>query len=1047
MAHVHHESRPPSLAATEPEDLISGPHSLHRAVRARRSEYVRPHRIRIKVATWNVAASPGTDKDLASWFVEGEGVDKSIATLSPLSHNPAVVEGVDPSRSPETDPDPDPTAVRLVGGDKIGLYVLGLQEVVDLGPSQYLNRVVAEDPTMEKWKAALEAALPDGYQLVSCEQMSGLLLLIYASPEVASTVGNVSSCSIGTGMMGGWIGNKGAVATRIVLGEATKMGFINCHLASGHDTAACERRVWDVGQISSRTKFAPVSYAGVSEEDSDTIDAQDFAFWFGDLNFRLDGLPGDDIRRLLMLHTRGEYDLSRKGEPGRPEGEGVVVQVSSESSDDGTDRDSVTTGWTEPSFDDSSVSLPDPDDFESSPHEDPASLQATLDSLLPHDQLRRMMRERKAFHDGWREGTITFLPTYKYDVGTVSLFDSSDKRRAPSWCDRILYRTRTDTERHKQKVKEEEDARRRDEEMKARGMDHAGDDDEVLFDYDPDSDGDAHPLGKAVFDYDEYDEYDEDQAGGQAPTAEGLLDRIQADIYTSHQRIMSSDHKPIVSIFSIDYDAVVPELRARVHAEVARELDRAENEGRPVITLVIDGHELARPSQGSDSESSSHAVDFGEIRFLRKETASLTLANTGGVAARFSFVEKPTTEEESGEPRPVPWLTTSFAHPDEEIDASEFGGEVVLEPGETARAFLEAYVGDATHARMLNDGQANLEDVLVLRVTDGRDHFIPVRAVWSPTCIGRSIDELIRVPNGGLRAFIASRSKNNNNDDHMGSIPYDLDVHFAAPKELFKLTEAVESLTERALADELMLEEHQVPKDPGWPLAEKSWKYTDKEARRTHSMRIIDALDSDRPIVDAFDPETPSVERLEAVSEVLLLFLASLTDGVVTIPLWARIEQAPLAVLGQAGSGNPASKQPAEEAAEDDKTAVLDVLSSAPNHNISFVFLASTLAKTISELAPLSRADLECLKSVPGQGLGSLGRRSLVFRRGGTALGAAAAAAAALERRQAKERRFAEILGKMVCRAVVPGKDRERRSLEDRQRAVMELFLKRREDG
>ncbi len=156
------------------------------------------------------------------------------------------------------------------------------------------------------------------------------------------------------------------------------------------------------------------------------------------------------------------------------------------------DQESTTTRSTEQGTDDT-LSLPDPDEFLPDPHEDPASLQATLDSLLPHDQLLRVIKERKVFHDGWREGSITFLPSYKYDVGTVGLFDSSEKRRAPSWCDRILFRTRRDKERYHTKVKEEEEARKRDEEMKQRGLEDAGDDD-VLFDYDPDRDGDELPA-------------------------------------------------------------------------------------------------------------------------------------------------------------------------------------------------------------------------------------------------------------------------------------------------------------------------------------------------------------------------------------------------------------------------------------------------------------------------------------------------------------------------------------------------------------------------
>ncbi|ADV22632.1 type I inositol-1,4,5-trisphosphate 5-phosphatase 1 [Cryptococcus gattii E566] len=60
--------------------------------------------------------------------------------------------------------------------------------------------------------------------------------------------------------------------------------------------------------------------------------------------------------------------------------------------------------------------------------------------LLEHDQLRKEMRTNHAFRlRNFAEAPITFAPTYKYDPGTHD-YDSSEKRRIPAWCDRILYK-------------------------------------------------------------------------------------------------------------------------------------------------------------------------------------------------------------------------------------------------------------------------------------------------------------------------------------------------------------------------------------------------------------------------------------------------------------------------------------------------------------------------------------------------------------------------------------------------------------------------------
>ncbi|KAI5082996.1 hypothetical protein GOP47_0002739 [Adiantum capillus-veneris] len=60
--------------------------------------------------------------------------------------------------------------------------------------------------------------------------------------------------------------------------------------------------------------------------------------------------------------------------------------------------------------------------------------------LWHKDQLSREI-ERGHVFKGFREGPLSFRPTYKYDVGTDN-YDTSPKERVPSWTDRILYKVK-----------------------------------------------------------------------------------------------------------------------------------------------------------------------------------------------------------------------------------------------------------------------------------------------------------------------------------------------------------------------------------------------------------------------------------------------------------------------------------------------------------------------------------------------------------------------------------------------------------------------------
>lgn len=994
----------PSPAENPSSTVISSQLSLSQAVHKRRAEYTRSQRIKVKVGTWNVASLSGTEKDVGGWFVDGKGVSESLSGLNIKddgesrnnahsgSPNIESVASQEERRSKKKTTIPKHDPGFIPGGDEIGLYVLGLQEIVDISSVTEALRPYSDSLPSKKWKQAVAAALSPDYQQVAEQQLIGLFLLIYASPEIAPIISSVSTTSVGTGL-GGYMGNKGAVTARIVLGETTRMVFVNCHLTAGVEKGNLERRNWDASQILQRTKFDPVyDGGGVMEEFSEGIGDEDFAFWFGDLNYRLESMPGEDVRRLLMLHTRNEYGVQQASskriehELAKPESSTFArnQEAANRPFQEGT---SPTHTAVESSSDHSITSfdttLPNQETIH--PASDPTSLQTTLSSLLAHDQLHSQMRSRTAFYDGWREGVIDFLPTYKYDVGSVGMFDSSEKQRGPSWCDRILYRTRKDKSEYEQRVRDEENARKKDNEMKLQGVVDAVTDESVLFDYDPETDGAG----------DESNAIDEQSTDPELViTKAGFEDKLVLEYYKSHQRVLSSDHKPLDAVFTLDYDAVDPEANAKIHQEVARELDKAENEGRPNVTIVIDHQRDIEIPNADSSTSKFEGVDFGHIKYDHVKTRSVTIANTGRVPATVGFVDR---SIESGQPGGVapPWLKINFDRPPDNKNSNPGAlQEHTLHPGEAINVELTLHVDDPNLVRRLNDKTESLEDVLVIRIHNGRDHFLPIRGDWQQSAFGRSIEKLVRMPEGGVRRWQHQRPD--------GSSHGDEGVKWSAPREIFRLTEALEDLVERALAQWGMTgDADQAPwgRNAGWPFV--GW-ISEENQRAMLRETVREALDSDHPFSDTFPPEIDSLQRLEAVAETLVQFLKSLEDGIVTGSLWLELEKGML-------EREKAKKSLSDE---DERMWILDILSVAPAHSVSFTFVIFMLARVANEVAPPGPSPSENVTTV------AKGFRAQV------------------------DATYAEVFAEAMIRLPSTSKGKERRASEGRRKHVVEVFLR-----
>ncbi|PHH54243.1 Type I inositol polyphosphate 5-phosphatase 8 [Ceratocystis fimbriata CBS 114723] len=986
---------------SEPVEIFSGPTSLARAIYARKPEYTRPHRIRIKIGTWNVAQNPPSAKDLRKWFFQ-PAID-GLLEQPPLPHRTNTTRS---TNSNSFKLEVNANAPHQPCRTRIGLYVLALQEATSPNLGQ---RIISTEPVVEDhWSDAIADAVPPGYTRIVREIMTGVLMVIYAATEVADTVTHVSCAQVGTGILG-YMGNKGGVSARLLLGESTRLVFTNSHLASGSEPQFLERRCWDTNQIKARTSFTPVSLPGGPDSGPEKLGDEDIAFWMGDLNFRLDA-PGDDIRGLFALHTQGMYGIPELSTPISMASSSSIMEPTDSYDSDADTIHSTRSAKMSLVFDEDGNSLRDPEDFVPDIDDDPLSLQTTLNSLLPHDQLSQVMRLKKAFRDGWHEGPISFMPTYKYDIGSRDGFDSSEKQRAPSWCDRILYRTRYDLQQHLRSVQEEQEIQKRDQELQAIGVAKVTAELDVLFENDTEPNDATTSSATPVWDYDEYDETEDvnaqDETKSPAPQ-----DRIKLEQYWSVQEITSSDHKPVLALFTVDYDAVVPDLRAMVQAEIARDFDRAENEGRPDITIAGD--------QGDN-------VDFGPVEIFKRHVETLTVANTGQVPAKFSFVDNSTDKNRAQ------WLMPSFVAIETTTDGeqADMGSTVTLQPGETVGIQLEVLVEDLGLVRELNVGSAHLEDVLILRVDDGRDHFVPVCATWRPSCIGRALTELIRISDGGIRDFMATEKLT-------GSIPLHYEVRCSAPKELFKLVEALLSLIERAIADESMLEGAEIPREKfGWPYEESTWIFTDRILRMEHKAAVIEALDTDTPVLEAMPLELPAISKLEIVAEVLLLLLRNLTDGIVTAALWTTIQERLPQLSSIVASSSPVKQ------IEDAKTAILDVLSNDPGHSISLVFLTSTLGRVCAELSPVTKADIEASNQVSTPTSLTFAR----FRRSVTSPTSGGSPAAVIKRRN-RMHKVCELFTQAICRmSVVVSNERERKAGIARQIGMLELFIQRQAD-
>ncbi|ELP88816.1 inositol polyphosphate 5-phosphatase OCRL-1, putative, partial [Entamoeba invadens IP1] len=128
----------------------------------------------------------------------------------------------------------------------------------------------------EAWrKNLLETVKRKGnYQYITHRQMCGIVIFMYAKPDIANLMKNVSTACLPVGTMK--CANKGGVAIRFDMLE-TSFCFVNSHLAAHIEPEKLRKRNEHWNTIWKDLKF----------DKKGVIGDHDYVIWMGDLNYRI----------------------------------------------------------------------------------------------------------------------------------------------------------------------------------------------------------------------------------------------------------------------------------------------------------------------------------------------------------------------------------------------------------------------------------------------------------------------------------------------------------------------------------------------------------------------------------------------------------------------------------------------------------------------------------------------------------------------------------------------------------------------------------------
>lgn len=185
-------------------------------------------------------------------------------------------------------------------------------------------------------------------------------------------------------------------------------------------------------------------------------------------------------------------------------------------------------------------------------------------------------------------------------------------------------------------------------------------------------------------------------------------DQLECLDYSAVMQIKSSDHRPVRALFRAKFNRIIPELFTKTYERQLKALDKLENELIPVTLLQCNEIVLETP-----------------LVFRRAQTRSVEILNVGQVICQFRFI----STGPPGSPICQPWIRIKPIHD-------------ILSPGESRQIKLY-FLADVTATQKLNQAGGNkIEDILVIHVEGGRDHFVHVTGTFRPTLFCRPLEEI-----------------------------------------------------------------------------------------------------------------------------------------------------------------------------------------------------------------------------------------------------------------------------------------------------------------